>query len=72
MKYRYSFPFNNKSYKELFLCEPIIERHVRKDVISTVNNFTRCNVLMEQLFKVTFDGAAALEYQEDARMRIQG
>lgn len=40
--------------------------------ISTVNNFTRNNVLMEQLFKITFDGAAALEYQEDAGVRVQG
>lgn len=27
---------------------------------------------MEQLFKITFDGAAALEYQEDAGVRVQG
>ena len=65
MKYRYSFSFNNKTHKELFFCEPIIGWQVRKDVISAVNNFTRSIVLMEQLFKITFDGASALEYEED-------
>lgn len=60
-----SFSFNNKAYKELFFCEPIIGWQVRKDVISAVNNFTRNIVLMEQLFKITFDGASALEYEED-------
>ena len=65
VKYRYSFSFNNKTYKELFFCEPIIGWQVRKDVISAVNNFTRNIVLMKQLFKITFDGASALEYEED-------
>lgn len=55
----------HKTYKELLFCEPIIGWQVRQDVIAAVNNFTRNIVLMEQLFKITFDGASALEYEED-------